>query len=295
MRTDGVFNVHKITIKHPVNRPFRLVPFGDLHFDSPAFCQDTWAEFRKRLAKNNPVTYYLGMGDYVDGYSTSERRVIYSDSLHESTRRRQEDDDKLRVTTLANQLKPIKGRIIGLLGGNHYQSYMDGSTSDMLLARKLETRYLGVCAAIRVSIECVQRTGSKGGPHGVTFDIFAHHGRGGGVTAGGKFNSVEKMANHADADIYLMGDNHARGAFPLGDRLYLVNDPSNGVVLKARKRWIGRTGSFLRGYEPGVASYVVDGCMPPANLGWIEFEITPTRGTSHSGSRPMGVDINAWQ
>lgn len=291
MRTDGLFTVREYTISCKRNQSIRLIPFGDIHFDSPAFCHDTWQEFLERT-KEVKDTYYLGMGDYLDSYSTSERGIIYDGNLHESTRKRQEADDRLRVTTLANQLKHLKGRVIGLMGGNHFQQYTDGSTSDMLLANKLGCPYLGACCALRIKLKWDGAT--KGNhSHSTSFDIFAHHGKGGGTTAGGRFNSVEKMAAVCDAEIYLMGDNHARGVFPLGDMLYL-DHCSTGIKLRARKRWIGRTGSFLRGYEPGEVSYVVDRCLPPANLGWIEFVIKLSR-KEHINKELISIDITATQ
>ena len=44
-----------------------------------------------------------------------------------------------------------------------------------------------------------------------------------------------------------------------------------------RTPWLGRTGSFLKAYESGKASYNVDAGRSPCALGWIEFEITPVR------------------
>ena len=73
-----------------------------------------------------------------------------------------------------------------------------------------------------------------------------------------------------------MGDNHARGVIPTGERLRLVDTPS-GLVVKTKATWIGRTGSFLRAYVEDQPSYVCDAALPPANLGHIEFNISVGR------------------
>lgn len=286
MRTDGVFNTRYIKINHKFGTPLKLIPFGDIHHDSPAFSHDAFQKFID-YAKRQKNVMFLGMGDYFDSFSTSERVIMSNHGLHESTRKRNEKEADGRIQQLADKLQFMRGKVIGLIGGNHFIEFADGTTSDMRLAEKLGTSYLGSCCAIRLCF--------KQGSHnaGVVCDIFAHHGRGGGVTAGGRYNAVEKLANVCEADIFLMGDNHARGCFPMGDRLYLTTN-GRGAHIRSKTRWLGRTGSFLRGYLPGESSYVVDRALPPANLGWIEFEIIPTRRQDNYMDW-QGLEIKAHQ
>lgn len=285
MRTDGVFKTKLVRIKWPTGKPLQLIPFGDIHHDSPSFSEEKFASFCD-YARKQKDAFFLGMGDYFDGFSTSERAVIYDNRLHESSRKREEQAAKGRIGKLAKQIEFMRGRIIGLLGGNHFSCFPDGTTSDQILAGILGTTYLGSCAGIRLVFT------RKGANDSAAVDIFAHHGKGGGTTAGGKFNSVEKLAAVCDADIYLMGDNHARGVFPLGDRLQLIgaNSPG-GLCVKSKTRWIGRTGSFLRAYVENESSYVVDSALAPATLGWIEFTLTPRR----KGEGNLSVEIGAKQ
>lgn len=284
MRTDGVFSTKLFRLPNwKAGKTVKVIPFGDIHHDSPAHCAETFEQFCDYARRQRDVLF-LGMGDYFDGYSTSERAIIYNGALHESSRRREEMDARRRIAKLAKQLDFMRGKLIGLLGGNHFSCFPDGTTSDQILAGMLGTSYLGACCGLRM-VFC-----KPGRDVGAAVDIFAHHGRGGGVTAGGRLNAVEKLTNVCDADIYLMGDNHARGALPLGDRLFLTVGNGN-LVVKHKTRWIGRTGSFLRGYVENEPSYVVDGAMPPANLGWIEFELTPR----YDKQSNFKVEINARQ
>lgn len=287
MRTDGVFTTRQVCIKDwPSGKTLTLIPFGDIHRDSPAFCEGSWRRFKDRVRGLKDVLF-LGMGDYLDSYSTTERMIMYNPALHESTKKREEEMARGRVSALAKELEFMKGRLVGLLGGNHFVQFADGTTGDMLLANRLGTNYLGVCSAIRLTFSRPS-AGCK-----ASVDIFAHHGKGGGVTAGGKFNAVEKLLNVCDCDIALMGDNHARGVFPAGDRLYLTSN-GKGLHVKSKTRWIGRTGSFLRAYVDGEAGYVVDRALPPANLGWIEFDLTPERNRE-GGADDETVRISARQ
>lgn len=286
MRTDGIFTTKQVRVPNwQMGKTMTLVPFGDIHHDSPAHSEEAFTKFIDHVRTMKDVLF-LGMGDYMDSFSTSERIIMYDTRLHDSTRRREEKESQGRVKSLAAKIQFMRGKLIGLMGGNHFPLYSDGTTGDQLLARELGTVYLGACCAIRITFSC----------HGHTVasvDIFAHHGRGGGTTAGGRFNSVEKLRNICDADIFLMGDNHARGCFPAGDRLHLVSN-ARGLFVKSKSRWVGRTGSFLRGYVENEPSYVVDMAMPPANLGHIEFTLTPTR-SKVGGHDIIYVEIGAVQ
>ena len=167
----------------------------------------------------------------------------------------------------------MRGKMIGMLGGNHYFKFNDGDTTDHILASALNTKFLGVCSFIRLSLRF------KNNPHKRnSLDIFAHHGKGGGMSVGGTFNTIEKMTTTAIADFYLMGHDHKRGCIPSTPRLELTSTGTGAELnVKERTPWIGRTGSFLKAYENGKVSYNVDAGRSPASLGWIEFEITPYR------------------
>jgi hypothetical protein len=268
MKTTGLFVAHKVELEVEVNKPFHLIPFGDIHRDSDMFADSHWEEFLK-YAKAKKDAVFLGMGDYTDGISTSERMIL--SPLHDTTKNTLKDVYKGVTKTLANELQFMRGRCLGLLGGNHFFDVGDGQTTDHLLAAALGTKFLGVCAFVRLSLK-FKNTGKC-----FCIDIFAHHGKGGGTTPGAQFNTIEKMLSTADADIYLMGHTHGKGCIPSSPRIVLKDNKNGGLLIRERTPWLGRTGSFLKAYESGRVSYNVDAGRSPAALGWIEFEITPVR------------------
>ena len=214
---------------------------------------------------------FLGLGDYTDGVSTSERIVLNDPGLHDTTKRTLDDVYKGVARTLGNELGFMRGRCLGLIGGNHYFAFPDGQTTDHLLAHQLGCRFLGVSSLLRV----VFNFGNKRDAY---LDIFAHHGKGGGSLPGSQFNTIEKMAQTAEADIYLMGHTHAKGCIPSSPRLRLMRSSHKPYIhLEERTPWLGRTGSFLKAYEPDRVSYNVDAGRSACALGWIEFELTYTR------------------
>lgn len=270
MNTTGLFSLHTVTVKCKLGESFKLIPFGDVHRDSPLHSHRHWQEFLK-YAKEQKNAYFLGMGDFFDGASTSERKILGDSGIHESTKENIDDMFKGVAKTMANEIEFMRGRTIGLLGGNHYWQFANGETTDHMLAHHLQTKFLGVCAFIRVQIEA-------GKNRSTTLDIFAHHGKGGGHLPGSTFNTIDKMQATADADIFLMGHDHRRGAVPSNPRLRLIGGKGNALpLLRERTPWLGRTGSFLKAYEPGKVSYNVDAARSACSLGWIEFDITPVR------------------
>ena len=283
MKTTGEFHLHEVRVKAKPGQRFTFIPFGDVHRDAPSFANEHWAEFlaRGEQAAKYENALFLGMGDYIDCASTSERTIIGDDRLHESTRHMIENHARGAVTTLTNELSFMRGRLMGLLGGNHYMQFHGDATSDHLLAANLGAKFLGVCAFVRVIFEDDSRMNKKGHASAATaIDIFAHHGRGGGVLCGSPFNVVQKMQDVADADIYLMGHDHSKGVIPARPRLRLTSG-GGGLAVKERTPALGRTGSFLKAYEPGMPNYNVDACRPPAALGWIEFGLTYVRDRSN--------------
>lgn len=272
MKTTGIFTTHRIELDVELGKPFKLIPFGDIHRDSDMHAHDHWAEFLA-YAKQQKNAVFLGMGDYTDGVSTSERIVLSDVGLHDTTRTTLKDVYRGVTKTLTNELNFMRGRCIGMLGGNHYFDFGDGDTTDHVLASALGSKFLGVCSFIRLSLRFSNKTAQR---H--SLDIFAHHGKGGGSTPGAQFNTIEKMQSTADADVYLMGHTHGKGCIPSSPRLRLVSAGKKAeLCVRERTPWLGRTGSFLKAYEHNRVSYNVDAGRSPCSLGWIEFEITPVR------------------
>ncbi len=228
------------------------------------------------------------MGDYFDTFSTSERDILANPKLHESTQNT--FDNRLLEDTLkfSKEIEFMNGRLIGLMEGNHYGVFHSTAiTTTQKLSEIMKTKYLGVCAFIRLGVTI----------HGacMKLDIFAHHGRGSARTLGGGLNPVAQMESVAEADIYLMGDNHQK---VLGDanKLRLIGRTKDELFIRKRKKIYARTGSFLKGYEENKRSYVTDALYPPTDMGVVKIYLTPRR--TYKGARNMQhaetwIDVHA--
>ncbi len=270
MKTSGLFTIGSFNIPFKYGVPFRIVFFGDVHRDSPNHAHGKWQAFLD-YCRSLENAWFFGMGDYLDSTSTTERECLghISAKMHETFRNDVQELQKAKCELFAKEIKFMKGRIIGMLNGNHYFEFASGINSDQKICELVGAKYLGVCGFVRLSMEC----------HGSFFtrDIFAHHGAGAARLAGGSYNRVQQMAEGVEADIYAMGHDHKRIASPGQPRIFLANHSQHGLRLEQREPVVLRTGSFLASYENGVVNYNVDACRSPSSLGHVETIITITK------------------
>lgn len=285
MRTTGEFFIHRYEIHDwEYNKPTYLFPFGDVHKSSPMHHAAKWRDYLSYIS-NKERAYFLGMGDYDDLASTSERKILGNTDLHESTVKTLEQIYLDNTKRFAKDIEFMKGRIIGLMSGNHFGHFQNGTTTDQKLCELLSCKYLGVATLIRLSF-------MPSGGHNTAqcVDICAHHGRGSARTIGGSMNPVFNLSNVAEADIYLMGDNHQKEVAHK-ERLCLKHG-GGSIRLGHKQQLYARTGSYLKAYEEGERSYIVDLALPPANIGSVKIELTPKRDRKDSNDFTY-IDIHA--
>lgn len=284
MKTSGLFTLHRYTIKVPAcGVPMKLVIFGDVHRDAPLHAKNEWQRFLS-YGKGLKNAYFLGMGDYIDSASTSERECLGRAALHDSTKNDLAGLARAKVSLLEKELSFMKGRLIGLVNGNHYFPFEDGTNTDNKLCDRLGCKYLGVSSFIRVTFE-------YGSGQRIPFDIWVHHGAGGARLPGGSINRVDQMREVAEADLYCMGHDHGKAIVPAKPRFLLRHDAKMGLKLKARQAWLARTGSFLHAYEDGEASYNVDAARGPSSVGHVELEFTLHRRGGTAEEKCLELEV----
>jgi hypothetical protein len=140
-----------------------------------------------------------------------------------------------------------------------------------MIADALDTKFLGVCGCVKIMSEVQGRRFS--------IDVFAHHGLGGGGRLeGSSINTVARLKDICIADIYIQGHDHK--AWTKKSDIILqpvLNNKTGKLEIKERVSLLARSGSFLRSYMPGEASYAVDAGYKPGALGAPEIHINPMR------------------
>lgn len=287
MYSTGVFTTNLAVKKLKTNQVLWLIPFGDMHCDSPLFSEHKWEKFIKRIedlrADPKNVVVTIGMGDYIDyNRGTSRKLMSTLDSgEHNTLQEALEMEMDRRNQACIERLEPLRGTIIGFLEGNHYGLYggfvdpsTAGKTTTDVMAEAFGVPSLGVMniTLLRFGRRADEKR-KQGGAGSSSIKLCLHHGKGGGQTAGATLNRIEKMSQFVNADITLMGHDHQCAVRPI-ERLDLC--PRSLDVVE-QTRWIGRTGSFLKGMQSRRSSYVADAGLGPNYLGWIEFQIKVSR------------------
>lgn len=283
MSNTDIFTVHQFRIKvEEVNEPIYLIPFGDVHRYTQLCDVEKWLEILE-WAKQKKRIYFFGMGDYDDLLSASERNALKDANFHDQTILTLEEIFNKNIENFYNEISFMQGKVIGLLEGNHYAQFDDGTTSTQRLCRLLKCKYLGATAFVRIYFDYRDTGMSR------YIDIFSHHGKGAARLVGGSLNTVQQMGEQAQADIYMMGHDHKKSV-GMSSKLYLSQSQDN-IVVKHRKQLYVRTGSFLRGYVDGKNSYVAKKLLNPSDLGVVKIEMTPRKKVESNSN--LEIDLHA--
>ena len=246
----------------------QIMPIGDVQLGAIG----TDVERLKRqidwaMSQKTP-TYFLGMGDYIDTMSPSNRKAWAGAELYDSAKAAME----ARVHQLTDEFLTIvdgtEGMWLGLLQGHHYYDHADATTSDQDICEELDAPFLGSCAYVVVNF-----------PNGQRCVIWCHHGNGSGRVAHSPLTALYPIVQTFEADIYLIGHQTKKVAVKI-PRIYVSED---GQSIIDRNKIVAGTGGFTKGYELGSAalsgkpegSYVEQAMMSPVALGGVLIRVRP--------------------
>jgi len=229
-----------------------VLPWGDVHWGHPSCDRKTAVDYLE-WAESEDASIIL-MGDLIEN---STRRSVGA-GVYEQI---QNPDDQ--INEMLDVLYPYRYRILGLLTGNHEERTFKDSGVDPSrhMARVLGVPYMRYGGFFRLYL------------HGTGYTIYATHGAAGAATSAGKLNAVKKLANVAEADIYLMGHVHD---LVTETSIRQVVDTRNKTVRNLRRHFV-ITGNFLT-YED---SYGQMKCYEPAKIGAPRIRLGSEPGDVH--------------
>ncbi len=262
-----------ITFEHdPKLKPDQtlyVVPIGDVHYnvtacDKPRFHRLVkWIEAKEKAGDKVRI---IGMGDYIDSISTSERAALRGakggQGLHDTTIVALDLWGKSLADQFLGAVEPIKQCFIGLCEGHHFYTFQSdevmrqGVTTTEYMAEKLGCTYFGTrgYGSIRLTNDLWYR-------------IVTWHGGGGARTKGAVINKRERFGN-GFADVHLVTVGHDHQLVAATDVKLKLDPLAHLGVGEIETRYVA-TGSFLKGYEVGKArgSYIEEAGYSPAPLG----------------------------
>lgn len=242
---------------HLPEKKLKLAPIGDIQYGAQGCDLD---KLKKHIVYGMKHGWrFLGMGDYIDVFSPSNRQAMMraSADMYESPKEMIDNAAMEMVDDLFNKsLKTSVGNWLGLLEGHHFAEFGDGSSTDHYLAQLLRSSFLGSSTLIHVYLaDCP-----------VPLRIWATHGSGASVSTAGKMVHMERVGFDFNADIYAEGHIHRKFGIPL-DCLEAVDAPAKKAVknairgegaedirVVAKTKLLAFTGSFLRGWTQGSES-----------------------------------------
>lgn len=270
-----------------------ILPVGDIQLDPKRNDRPRTADvdrFKQYIQWGvDHGAYFIGMGDYVDVMSPSNRDKYTQAGFYDSVKDALEAKAEEVEGELQDILAPTRGRWLGLLEGHHFFPHEDGTTTDTRLAGFLGTQFLGTSALVQVKF----RPEGKHKPP--SFTIFAHHGHSGGKLLSTPLNQLEGVLKSFDADVYLIGHHHKKvgGKYPILKAEWSERGGKHRLVHK--NRILACTGSFLKGYVEGSkrdgraqGGYVEKGLMNPVALGGIIISARPR----YDHDRYASVDLD---
>lgn len=256
----------------------RVLPIGDIQYGAQGCDIERLKRHLEWGMKND--CYFLGMGDYLDVASPSNRRMLQEVTLYDSVREMMDNKMEDELKALLHILAPTRGRWLGLVSGHHLWPFQDGTTTDTRLALALDTKYMGDGAAMSV-LQFKHQSGKKSFQYG-SAKIWYHHGVGTAQTPGGKLNRLTRIAQTFFAHVYLMGHVHAK--VHTKEPWIDVEVTSTGKLRwRSTNRILATTGGFLKGYEMGTknpmghpaGSYVEKAMLAPTALGGVLLMFRP--------------------
>ena len=259
------------------HKPVVIRPLGDFQYNGKRSA--TALDLLKRDIDQTLELdgYFIGMGDYTDFMSPSNRQRRRSAAFYDTAEAAIDDKASDLVQELFDlALRPTVGRWIGLLEGHHYADLKSGETTDMLLCRLLKTRHLGTEAGIRLQFEINSTKGN--------ICLWAHHGVGGGGKTASPLNKLENMAAYwGGFDVFLMGHSTKAPAAPI-NRVYPRWHGTHAPDLVHKTIYFVSTGGYCKAHRVGNregqvprGDYAEQGMMPPAVLGSPLIKIAPWR------------------
>ena len=236
---------------------YHLYFLGDIHSGTVHCCEDKVEAKVKEISKDKQAIV-ITMGDMGEFITPSDPRFDPSQKAVASWLE-QDNISNCEINWITELLRPIKGRIIGSLTGNHEESYRKHNYNNVhkQICNILGVNNLGYSAFVRLHF----RRENSNESHLITCAVT--HGSGNAATKGGKLNKLRRFMNDFDAQIYAIGHMHDL----IQDKKPYLMVNSQGKIKQAEAIGVV-TGCWFKTYTQGViSSYGEQKLFPPVTIG----------------------------
>ena len=239
---------------------------GDIHSGN---ANHATSEFNQaiKIIKDTPNSYVFGMGDYADLIGHRDPRFNPSEISPEYTVKDLKNLPVKQMDWFYKKIEPIADKFLGLLYGNHEESFMRHNTFDPIdyLANRMNVPVLGYTALFRLGI--IHETDRNRPNYNYIFDL-NHGAGGGGYREGYPINKCHDLFRWTSGDVRVMGHIHA---LVEDDKKFLEYRQGNNLTY--RTVWFGVSGCFLHKVCEGTRGYFENKPGPHSGIGMLRFRI----------------------
>lgn len=257
-----------ITIQVKTN-DINIYPINDVQVGGMGVDEKRFGVYIKGLAED-PIGHGLGLGDYTDGLSPSNRAAIRSASnsgnWYDVGEQMLLDSATRQANTFIKLAAPAAGKIDAMLKGHHFYEYkkLEGgktvlTSTDIDIAAALGAPYLDDTSDKKQMAMITYK-----GPKGRQLRVLALHGEGSGSTLASPLSRLTGLMGSFQADVYMIAHHHKVFATRIP---VLRSADGTSTHLAHRDTLLVACGSWMRGYIEDETTYAEAGIMSPLAIG----------------------------
>ena len=242
---------------------FSFFFLGDIHEGNANHAEE---EFKNAIdiIANTPNSYVVLMGDHIDAINHRDPRFDPIEIANKYGLRDLKNLPVKQTEHVANNLMPIKDKIIAMIYGNHEESYVKHNSFDPIryLNKTLggDIPILGYTGFINFSVYDVEKSLYR-----IVF--YVNHGYGGGgFREGYPLNKIHDISRWKKADVFVMGHIHQMHV----DRKVVAAVDKNGKFVK-REQYYGTNGCFLYKEKDDTRGYFEGKPGPASDIGMLKL------------------------
>lgn len=258
-----------LTVRVP-GTEFNLYPVNDVQVGNAGYDAKRFREYGRKFALD-PIGRGLGLGDYTDGISPSNRAAIKAATIagnwYDVGQEMLLEAAQQQANRFIHDASPFAGRTDAWLKGHHFYDYvvqqLDGTgiirSTDLDIADALGGPYLDDTSDKKQMALITYKL-----DRGRQCRVLALHGEGSSTTEAAALNRLIKLMASFQADIYITAHHHKLFATK---RPLLRSDPNRETHLNHSDALLVAAGSWMRGYVEEEATYAEAGIMAPMAIG----------------------------
>ena len=229
-------------------------------------------------ARRDKASRLLGVGDYTDGISPSNRKNLLAGfvkgEIYDTTVEMLDAASEAQVAQFNEIVKGTKGRWDAVLSGHHwtYKTISENGTmvlrpSDADIADYVGAPYVEAGSDVMLTYRFPSAKKGKKRP---IVRVWARHGEGSGQSYAAPLNQLEKQMRAFNADVFITAHHHKLVA---ARAVKLSEAPGHDTNLQATDALLVAGGSWMRSYMPDEVTYAEAGMMVPLATGGVVIRI----------------------